>query len=493
MFNIKLYYTFTGITAGNKVIAVWNTSIDPSKKDRKVFDGVVVKFNGVFAIDDLQPVTYEFMFYESTDGIALTAPISSDPLIVDPTVSNEEAVLINYYKVGSGENEVDSLGVPIWKTPEDGDDFLLDTRIKGATYSDLTINLQGEGDLHKEQFEIVDTGINLKQGLTFSLNQYVKIEWHPKQKSTAQPTISIPKIKEPMKFIDSNRDFGADMYGTNNYSSYNGVRLTTTFNDLANTPDTYSMFNTYTGDQRYWSFYFPNQTVWFMGKARNWIHLAKNEEIVFNFWNKGAWVAHYKGTYGLAGSKSFGEVAAENQILINQSHWDGPTQIPLYNIADYIRAIEGLQPSQITSLYDYDYSDAYIDAYELGKRYHYYPHRAKFAVDYNAGTFKFPSVGGLFMKFVVSVEASSENIVTDFTLQTNRLTQGFASIEPNRMLRHAHRPRSGQGGNRTNSISNITGFSGMDSNSGWAKYDNLIELNGYHKNVVDNFGQALII
>jgi hypothetical protein len=129
-------------------------------------------------------------------------------------------------------------------------------------------------------------------------------------------------------------------------------------------------------------------------------------------------------------------------------------------INDFLRVIESLKPEQICS-----YADRLVSVnIQVGKVTKlYYPNIAKFAVDFAAGTFKWPDMRGFYLKTLNNYTGA---------VDTLRLSQGANGVQPQNLIDHIDLITIGQNGTshvRTRLVPGNTDSTGMDYGDGETK------------------------
>jgi hypothetical protein len=397
----------------------------------------------------LNSTVYLFRFYDSIDGIETTSLVDS----WDLDASITDAIAERYeYQVDRGLSGTN----PNWSDPVSGSDTLSDERLAGADYNSLQVEFRGIGQRSQSEYTIQSSGgitltsvDDLGTAEKFVPDQWVFIVYY---RRIAQNTVNSPNPVSDIKVVTSDLTLDASYLNclvSCELSANNGTITLPPFNSLTSLKKlTFITHNS----TRYVRVQFSNSdSVKFRGNIANHIDLLAGETLEMIFKTGQGYVTHCDQ------AKNIGSLVLVSKSDQYGTHLaDGSES----QINDFLRVIESLKPEQICS-----YADRLVSVnIQVGKVTKlYYPNIAKFAVDFAAGTFKWPDMRGFYLKTLNNYTGA---------VDTLRLSQGANGVQPQNLIDHIDLITIGQNGTshvRTRLVPGNTDSTGMDYGDGETK------------------------
>lgn len=399
-------------TISNQIILVWY--VNNVEIGRHVF--TAPHLNISYTIANIDPVVHVLKWYETLDGTTLNTLIA-DPWSIDASIYNQINFTRYEYVVDRGDG---SLVDPEWHDPVNGATReIIDERLAGATYSELTVERRGTGILRNSEFTIIPTG-----GITVdaSLPEFYTDEvFFITRYTMVAQQITGGGNKLGLNILTANTTFDNTLTNSRILCRKSSGLMQLALPAMASVADNEVEVYNITGYQTMVEIALSGaETTQFAKKLRNKIYLAPGE-VIRLVWKAG--VLHslpIKDNYLRAGTTFMNDQKdVENAILCDGTE---------YNLTDplVVRLYAELKPEQIVTYAEWNTTQSKTigDITRV-----YYVNRGKVAVDTVAGKLKVPDLRGQSFRVL-----SNYTGITD----TERMTQGPGGRQAFEVAKHKH-------------------------------------------------------
>jgi hypothetical protein len=278
MAQIGLDLYFTGFTGS--LLVVWKKASSPLAEVGRS-DALPFPVDETIAVPNLSSETYNFEFWQSSDGIALDTLIRG-PWSIDASAYAGGIAKQYEYVVNRGQNNTTpvSTGTEVWADPVEGDTEITDERYAGVAKEDIEVQMRGTGKRRTDEWD-VKTGGGIKLlvgGETFAdqdsifVNVFQKISTDSVGGGSSSSSSDYTDVKN----VSSNDTVGAS-YKNKLINCTGASPVTTiTFPALSSLADQKMKFITHNMTGNYLTLKFNgSETVSFAGASRNQIHLSQ--------------------------------------------------------------------------------------------------------------------------------------------------------------------------------------------------------------------------
>lgn len=325
---------------------------------------------------NLDPVIYEVQFYNSIDGTALTALISTHN--VQPKTDSVIDYLNIEFEVDRGEDN----------DPVAGTDTYTNSALTGYTFEAKNIVQRGIGPKKATEVTINTDGFQLLLGDAFSSGDTWFIFAY-KNANYTLPLVSANQFTDIIT-LSAPTTLSSTNWGKLHVTNYAGDIGEVTFPAFSGIPDgTVIAFTTHTGSQRYLKISFAGgNSITYMGAAHSKFYLAKGELIILQFKSNVAYVLNYTGNYSRRGNV-YGDLALRS----NTVYADGTeyTKAQAEGLYDWV--LNG--PSDMKTDYTTWASSSVIKTKTV------YPYKGKFAIDTGLEKIKVPDMRNAFERYLM--------------------------------------------------------------------------------------------
>jgi hypothetical protein len=394
MATVGLNLNFSGYTG--KLIVVWAKNSSPLTEVGRstAFDFPVVQ---VLTVENLDPVVYNFRFWQSSDGTTLSTEIMPSWQI-DASKSDGKTVERFQYVVDRGSSGTG------WADPSDLDTVLNDTRLSGATKADLFIVIGVQPQLDAEYNLVTGGGIELLGGAAFSHDDRIFIEKTTPVQNQLPPSTS--GEYEGTLIVTGNFLFGSTHHKKKIPIVATAPIITGTFPNFSLIPDTRVRFSTYSGDQRYLVLQFDSgNTVRLRGEDLNRIVLGKGEMIEIEFISNVAYVID-ASISDRVGERYFVDKIGANMYLrdgIERQIADDP------RIVDFILSLPAGQVESDLTTWQASQDVVYVlDQDGTQRTKTIFPNKHKFFYNAGSGKWRTPDDRDLFIRALKTNDAVAD-------------------------------------------------------------------------------------
>lgn len=276
MAQIGLDLYFTGFT-GN-LIVVWKKASSPLAEVGRS-DALPFPVDETIAVPNLSPETYNFEFWQSSDGITLDTLIRG-PWSIDASAFSGGIAKQYEYVVNRGWNNTTPVvtGTEVWADPSEGDTEIVDERYAGVAKEDVSVSMRGTGKRRKDEWDVRSGGgIQLMVGgEIFSDGDSIFVDVFQKVSTDSVSSSSASSDYTDVKNVSANDTLDASY--KNKLINCTGAAAVTTisFPALSTLADQKIKFITHSMTGNYLTLKFNgSETVSFAGANRNQIHLSK--------------------------------------------------------------------------------------------------------------------------------------------------------------------------------------------------------------------------